>query len=296
MKKIVNIIILCVVLSVHSVFAQFGNLFSSANQQLIRDAVENGFFIVRQYYQLQDTTAERPSYFGRQGNPYFGHVYTLAVKGGPGYYADGKIVEPWMYDEAFEDFRGSVKFVPVLFKTERRELEEKTYTPFVFRPDSCEVLPEGTVYAVSDRSAGKGFRSDTVAGPKNGWIVLATTEKALEECDSAEITLEVYREKVEVPPGKTFCAIKTPSTTRRVLGGIYIQPEVTAPGQIVFGLVGFVGESEGKWGVAIPGKRVVAMTGGAENLLTPVPAPATTEPEVPAAADANRQKKDRKRR
>ena len=278
---------------VYPVFAQFEGLFSSANQQLIRDAVEDGFFVVRQYYQLQDTTADHPSYFGRQGNPYFGCVYTLAVKGGPGYYTDGKLIEPWTYDVAYDDFRGSVKFAPVLFKAECRDIKEKTYMPFVFHPDSCEVLSERNVYAVSDKSVGQGFRPDTIAGMKDGWMVLVTTEKSLATCDSANIMLEVYREKLEVPAGKVFCEIKTPSTTRQVLGGVFMQPEVPAPGQIIFRLVGWVGKCEGKWGITIPEKRIAAEMLHVEDRLTPV---SVFEPEAPASADTDKQRKSRKRR
>lgn len=274
-------------------FGQLGSWPGSSNQQLVRDAVEDGFFVVRQYYQLQDTTADRRAYFGRQGNPYFGCVYTLAVKGGPGYYTDGKLIEPWMYDAAYDDFRGSVKFVPVLFKAECRNIKDKIYTPFIFHPDSCEVLPEGNVYAVSDSSVGQGFRPDTVAEMKEGWMVLVTTETSLADCDSAEIMLEVYREKLVVPAGKVFCEIKTPSTTHQVLGGVFMQPEIPAPGQVVFSLVGLVGKKEGKWGITIPEKRIAARSLNVAARLTPV---SVAERETVASAGTDKQKKRRKRR
>lgn len=277
---------------------------ASANQQLIEEAVEKGLFIVRQSYQLEDTVAETPAYYGREGKPYFGQMYSLGVRLNGGYAIDGRLLTPWAEDGHFDEYRNSTQYRPVISQTTYRNIEEITYQPLKFRRESRDTLEKGSVLLVKDSLFSEGFSLWEEEGICKGWIVLAVGEKSLSESDSVRLSLMIYRTEIKREADKVLYEIKSPSTTLSVVGGIYVFPVVTAVGQLDFRLVGLVQKVGDKW--CILTVRGAPAAESAPSGLTPVGVREETMPREETVMDPQGQEeqpgeqkkgeKDRKKR
>lgn len=264
---------------------------ASANQQLIEEAVQKGLFIVRQSYQLEDTVAETPAYYGREGKPYFGQMYSLGVRLNGGYAVDGRLLTPWTEDGHFDEYRNSTQYRPVISQTVYRNIEEITYQPLAFRRESRDTLGKGSVLLVKDSLFPEGFSLWEEEGICKGWIVLAVGEKPLSESDSVRLSLMIYRTEIKREADKVLYEIKSPSTTLSVAGGIYVFPVVTAVGQLDFRLAGLVQQVGDKW--CILTVRGTPAAEGAPSGLTPVGVWEETMPREETVMDPQGQEEQR---
>jgi hypothetical protein len=248
----------------------------SGNQQLIEEAVQDGIFIVRQQYQLMDTTAETPEYWGLNGALHFGASYSLGVKTTKGYYLDRKAVYPWLYDDNFDEYRDSDKFAPVISQTGVRHLDSLAYRAIAFNDKSTTAVADSQFYYVDDSATfGRGFIEDNTAGEKKGWLVWAVSEKTMQTVpDTVNVSMLIYRTELNFVNEQTEYEIKKPSTNKTILGGIYVLPETTDIGVITVKLCGTLLLKDDKWEVVKIRKNdpaaVVPVTGGR---LTPVDSP-----------------------
>ncbi|MDR1898267.1 MAG: hypothetical protein LBR10_15930 [Prevotellaceae bacterium] len=260
--------------------AQSLGLSISSNQQMIEDAVKDGLFVIHQYYQLQDTTAATPSYYGWNNNPHFGDTYSLGVKTTNGYYVGDRVIRPWIYDSKFEEYRNSNQFAPVFLKAEYRQFDSTSCSPLALKDVTPEIISENRVFFIDDAIFdNKGFSADYADGTTKGWLVWAVTDKPLPEADRQPLSLLVYRSELVLENRKELYEVRTPSTQKTVLGGIYILPEVTEIGKITFRLLGILHYENDRWNVvkiktvanmlSTPGSNSL-LTPGSNSLLTPV--------------------------
>lgn len=250
MKRIFHLFVFLAVMNIDLPAQQLGTL-TSANQQLIEDAVKSGIFIVHRSYRLQDTTVATPTFFGWQNRNYFGETYSLGIKVKEGYYFTDKAVRPWKYDSKFEEHADSKKFAPVLSASEYRMLGDTSYN----------VLPNGNiltmeistdrVYLTQDTALfhQKGFSVDERDGIKKGWLAWLVTDQLMEEENLQTPSFVIYRSELTFEQGKEKYEIRDPATNKHILGGFYILPEITDIGQISFRLAGLAHHEDGKWHV-----------------------------------------------
>jgi hypothetical protein len=250
----------------------------SSNQQLIESAVKEGLFVIHQCYQLQDVTSETPKFFGRNEQAYFGDTHSLAVKTSGGYYVSESAVKPWENDLRFLEYKDNAQYSPVVSQTEYRSLDDAQYKPLPFKSSPLSELSEKRFSAVGDDKTfqGKGFLTDNLNGKKDGWLVLAVADKTVADAaKNTPVSLIIYRQELTFEDGKDLYEIKKPSTEKKILGGIYVLPEVTDIGQVSFKLSGMVHLEKTKW-------NVVKLTGASpvkKTELTPI------EPAVPIEPD-----------
>ena len=242
MKKIVIIVLLCL-------FSQYGrtqipDILKSSNQQLIENAVSSGLFVIRQDYRLQKNTGDSASFYGRNGNDYFGRAYSLGVRVENGFYTSKNILNPWSLDDNYQKYRDDESYKPMIFRTELRPVTASEYKqisidwttskmqePLLFVPDS-----------ISD-----GFLLDYEIGEKDGWIVLVTADGDWKEDDNTRFIFDIYKTSVEIKEDQSSYIIKPPSTTRRILGGGYVCPVVSSVGKLTFLLTGIVEYNDNSW-------------------------------------------------
>jgi hypothetical protein len=244
---------------------------------MIDDAVRNGFFIVRQKYQLMDTTVNPPAYFGRNNQPHFGIGYSLGVKTADGFYSDDKVLHPWNYDANYEQYRTDNKYKPVIFETAYRLIGDSTYTIMEFQADLCFPVPSTPFVCAKNSSFGKkGFTTDNANGLKKGWLVWVVSDKEVAAVDTIPLSLMIYRNELVFESGKNVYEIKPLAVESKVIaGGIYVIPHVTDIGQITFRLSGLLSRNGDKWQV-VRLDASPATTGGdgrvsnSGNGLTPV--------------------------
>ena len=231
-------------------FSPFENI-QSSSQQLIADAIKEGVFIIHRYYQLQDTTAQTPIYFGWQNQNWFGETYSLGIKTKEGYYLMDQAVRPWMYDKKFEQYAQSDRLVPVISTSEYKMPEDTSYTALPYSNVIVKEIYTHQLYLAQDTTTfhQKGFSMDLCEGAKKGWLVWLVVNNSLEQDNSQTLSFLIYRLELTFEQGKGRYQIATPSTNKHIVGGFYLLPEITDIGQITFYLTGMLQREEGTWQV-----------------------------------------------
>ncbi|MDR1680349.1 MAG: hypothetical protein LBS12_00995 [Prevotellaceae bacterium] len=250
---------------------QLQGLSASANQQLLEQAVADGLLVVRRYYQLKDTTVEPPAYYGWNNQPHFGESLSLGVKGDSGRcLLSESAVHPWLYDPKFDQYRNQNRYVPALFKAEYRLLDSAAYRPVVLE-DSAVPLSDNRLYtAVADSAFGSsGFTVDRDSGEKNGWLVWVLANAPLTGNATQPLSLIVYRSPLTFTDDLTLYEVRTLSTEKTILGGIYILPQITGIGQITVKLSGVLLEENEKWHVVKVAALPLSAPAGGSGELTP---------------------------
>ena len=242
MKKIIVVVLLCL-------FSQYGitqipDILKSSNQQLIENAVSSGLFVIRQDYRLQKNTGDSASFYGRNGNDYFGRTYSLGVKVENGICTYEKMLNPWSVDDNYRKYIDDESYKPIIFRTEYRPAVTPEYKMLLI--DWTEAEVQESLLFVPD-SLGDGFMLDYESGKKDGWIVLVTSDGDWTEDDEAPFVFDIYRTSIEIKEDQSSCIIKPPSTTRQILGGIYVCPVVSSVGKLSFLLTGIVEYNDSNW-------------------------------------------------
>jgi hypothetical protein len=176
-----------------------------------------------------------------------------------------------MYDSKFDPYRTQNRYVPVFLKAEYRLLDSTAYLPVVWRDSIVEVSPN-KVYAVMDTAfCHRGFTIDHTSGVKNGWLVWVLSGTPIPDNAAQPLSLVVHRSELTFTDDQPLYEVRTLSTERTILGGIYIVPQITAIGQIVVKLAGVLHLENDTWQVV--------------KLASPVPGAADTPGGLtPAAA------------
>lgn len=213
----------------------------SNNQQLIKDAVENGIFEISHSYQLEDTTTHQK--FGRYGKNEFGTGYALGIKVIGGIITTERLVEPWKYDINYQKYKGSHK--PVSYKIEERQLNDTIIAPSFCQPsnplkingEQFAFLPDSTV------SKSNGLSLDSIAGEKDGWIVWVVADNSINSGESINnSSLIIHKFSIQSDTIPTL--IKTPNTDKHIWGGIFIVPTYPSLGSIEFVLSGVITQND----------------------------------------------------
>jgi len=235
---------------------------TSSNQQLIEDAVKDGIFVVHRCYQLQDTTAEKPIFYGWNNKNFFGESYSLAIKVKEGYCLNDLAFRPWIYDKKFDEYAESAQFAPVISESKYRALEDTVWKSLPYQELLTKEMATHRIYLAQDSVfLQKGFSIDYSDGVKKGWVVWLVADKSLME-DSQQIpSFLVYRTELTFEPRKESYEIKDPLTKKSILAGYYVVPETTEIGQIVFHLAGIVHQDKEIW-------QVVRMNNAANSNIT----------------------------
>jgi len=216
----------------------------SSNQQLIEEAVSDGFFILHRSYQLKDSKKSNPEYYNWGDANYFGETFTLGIKTLDGYLIDDAAVHPWLYDAKFDEYRENSKYEPVISESEYKGLNDKSFAEFPNVDAKPQLVGDGQFYSVTDSVfGGNGFQIDKTGGVKKGWIVWVTASDSLLN----NIELLIIRSEQEFTGGKITYPVKSPVTDKHVVGGIFVKPEVSAIGHVVFRLSGLMSSLDGQW-------------------------------------------------
>jgi len=275
MKKTFSLLIMLSIMM--GIFAQSTlsiGAMQNSNQQLIEDAVKEGIFITHRCYQLQDTTADKLTFYGWNNLNYFGDTYSLGIKVKGGYYLNDKAFRPWIYDSKFEEYSESKQFAPVLSASTYRMLEDNTWQQLPYKDVLMKEILTHQVYLAQDSVFHKkGFTIDCTNGVKQGWLVWVVADKPLLEQNDQIPSLLIHRNELTFESKKEIYDIKAPPANKTVLGGLFILPEFTDIGQVNFLLSGILLHENDKWQVVrvnSPTNSNVTKTPSTDNSLTPV--------------------------
>lgn len=239
------------ILFIFTPFFIMGQIFKSANQQFVEQAVKNGIFIIKQTYQLEDTTTQQR--FGRYGNDDFGAFTSLAIRTSDGYLVDSCLLYPWTTDSNYSRYRSSHK--PVLASSYSMDFGDSIMSPISFVPDSLNYHRYRLTKLNPQDSSYLGFENRIYKKPTEGWAVWLSSDSILNEFKGhKKPELTIYKRTIDFHPDSLFCKIDAPNTSNRLWGGIFVVPQQTAIGQLTFFLGGvFVKDFESEeWIVVSP--------------------------------------------
>lgn len=212
----------------------------SPNQQLIEDAIKNGIIVICQSYQLEDTTTHQR--YGRYGNKEFGKSYSIGVKVNGGIAVTNKTMKPWEYDNNYSRYRDSHK--PIRYQTKVKELSDSSFSQINLDIDSIGTFHGISIIPDTISYNGHGFQYHKHEGKTDGWIVWITAPVDIQDCDSLRIVEHIiYRKNIEYHPDSLSYTIDVPQSTKKIWGGIFVVPQQTQIGELIFNLGGIIVET-----------------------------------------------------
>ena len=213
------------------------------NFQLIEKCIADGFFLVRQEYQLEQKT-NPGSRFNWGEEQFFDYRVGFMVRLKNGFIIPDRILSPWTED-AFEENR-FIQYKethnPVFSKTLTMKLGQKGWKTEgkVFRPKEEDNLYNGLKYVKDDGWEGDGFLRTTGYGKKDVYVVWLIYDR--EQQDNQPISFRIERMELEIEQGKYGFRAFVPEKPyhKNVEGGIVLEPVTNGMGRIDLALVGVI--------------------------------------------------------
>ena len=235
MKKLIVFfpILLCI-----SVYAQFKISFPlTQNQQMIENTVVDGFFMVRQEYQLEDTLTGKK--YSLDNRPYFGCAESLMILTETGYYTRQQVLQPWAADANYKKYNESGTYRPVLSRTMIRTVRDSVWRiTTLLAPISTTPLKDSTWVMAQDTLSRNGFSQIGSEGEQEGWLVWLTSTKE-DDCDFI-----IYRQKFNV---EGQMSVSPPATGNKFYGSVFLIPDYDKIGTIRFRIAGIVLPCKESW-------------------------------------------------
>ncbi len=269
MKKIALLFMMCPLFA----YAQLNaSIFSTNNQKLVEEAVASGFFVIRQSYQLVDSTSNQR--FGRYGDKDFGRVYALAVRTAHGVVVDGKVMEPWECDVNFQRYRES--YHPVLSVTETLEFGDTVFSERHIDYGTSLTMADSLICVEDSSLNAKGFETESFDEQVDGWLVWVTNVEDENGFDgTSPFSYTIYRKSVTFTQDEPDYVVDAPQPSAPLWGGVFVVSEQTAIGQLTFKVVGVLkrdAEDDGWKIVPVTFSRQSWNEGAGQEELTPVDA------------------------
>ena len=262
-----------------------GQIFKSSNQQFVEQAIKNGIFVIKQTYQLEDTTTQQR--FGRYGNEEFGAFSSLAIRTSNGILVDSQLLSPWETDSNFSRYRATHR--PVIANSYSMEFGDSIMSPITFSTDSLNLGQFRLAKLCPQDSSFVGFDNKRYNRTTEGWIVWLSNDSTINEFNghkNPEFT--IFKRTIEFHPDSISYKIDAPSTSNQLWGGIFVVPEQTEIGQITFFLGGVIVKdlASNEWVLATPMEQMITTRTRPEDELTPLRQQPTE----------NKKKKDKKKK
>lgn len=266
-----------IILFIFVPFLSMGQIFKSPNQQFVEQAIKDGFYILKQAYQLEDTVTNQR--FGRYGNEDFGSISCLAIRTEEGSILSKNVLSPWVQDENYSRYRDSHR--PILSKGTTIEFGDSVFSEINLTHDTlCRIGNNDALLCRVD-SLNRGFEIKAYENPKDGWIVWLSSDSIISQyAGKKHPDYTIYKKHIEFHTDSISYKVETPTTTKHIWGGVFLVPEQTGIGQITFFLGGVLikdYDTENWALVAIkPNQQAVSST-RQEDELTPSGTPIRKE-------------------
>ena len=215
----------------------------ASDVQLIEKCIADGFFLVRQEYQLEQKT-NPGSRYNWGDEQYFDYQVSFMVRLKDGFIIPDRILSPWTEDAFEENKFNQYKEThnPVFSKTLTMKLGQKGWKTEgkVFCPKEEDNLYNGLKYVKDDGWAGNGFLRATGYGKKDVYVVWLIDDR--EQQENQSISFRIERMELEIEQGKYGFEASVPEKPyhKNVEGGIVLEPVTNGMGRIDLALVGVI--------------------------------------------------------
>lgn len=259
MKKISTLILLIVIAitATAQLPQEFGRFKRAAKvntatpeQELVSKIAKDGAFILVQSYQLEDSVGK---FFGLSGNKEFGSESSLAFKVKKGYILYDVARVPWNYNARFSKLKK--RYTPVLFPSQYSELKnEARYDSINYREAEISTIYPEQIYGMkSDIFFNDGFSVNHPSGQTDGYIVWYILPYGMDLNTSTNLDVVVVSQKIDISDDRSKeYAVSTPQVDGRVLGGLFLTPELSSVGRIDFIINGIMIEDADEWKLVCP--------------------------------------------
>lgn len=258
-----------IILLLFTPFLMMGQIFKSPNQQFVEQAIKDGIFIIKQTYQLEDTTTQQR--FGRYGNEEFGAFSSLAIRTTDGYIVDSMLLSPWNSDNNYSRYRDSHR--PVMARSFSKEFGDSIMSQIIYSVDSLNIGQSRLVKLCPQDSVFTGFSNKRYNQSIEGWVVWLSNDSTLNEYNgSKNPEFTIFKRTIDFQPDSVSYKIDTPNISKQVWGGIFVVPEQTEIGQITFFLGGVIvkDDESNDWVIITPIQSTTMILPRPEDELTPL--------------------------
>lgn len=250
MKKILSITIISLLFSFQAK-TQTNLKFMTGNQEMILNAIDSALVIVKQEYVLQSVN-DKSQRFGSNGKPYFGKSYTLGVISGNKIWFSKTVLTPWINDSNFTKYQKSDTLKPVLSKSYFRFVYQSKYTEIeqdsnLYISANDSLIAENLYANIELKNSLPGLKMDSAIS-REGWIVVAYSEKNIQENDTCSINFLIYRQKPDFQINTSEGKVRTPEPNGKIIGGAFIESRIKV-GCIDFYLSGILHKNILNWTV-----------------------------------------------
>lgn len=220
------------------------NLFSSAGQKFVEQAVTDGILLLRQDYYLLDSTTNIK--YGWNNQEMFSSVYSTAIHVGNRYFVSDYFVHPWQADSRYLQFQDTV-LIPTISQTHQRKLTDTIWTKQSYDISSLTAIKDSCLYMLDSlQLPAPGFNLDTTSGNKEGWLVWVVTPDTLMN-DKSPIEIITYKHSLTIEPQTYLYEIPKPTFTKQIIGAFYVIPHVPQVGLLEFQMGGILFVQNNQW-------------------------------------------------
>ncbi len=266
--------------------------------ELIENAVKEGFVYVNTYYALENKDNGRK--YGRDSHDYYGSLCYLGYAVNGGYITMAEAAMPWEADSDYDDFRNDEKYSPVLLDSIYVRLTDGSGKVKARMGNTIADLDEtGLVFLTSEQQDENRFVT-TGEEAEKGWLVMAMLPKGKNTLDR-KTPLAYTSKALTVQPGAKQQLVAAPKREETIVGGVFVVPVYKAVGQVELQARGFLTKSgeDGKWKLSFytPGwmPKAVAAEPEVEEGVGEEVVPVEENGEEPFALPDNGKKKNKKK-
>lgn len=213
--------------------------------QVVEQCLEQTMVVVRRDYQLVDTTTGITYGWGDCAE--FSCGYSLGFFSDRGLIVSDDFLKPWENDTNYE-----------MYKDEPYRPLATGASIHLLRSSISEEVRAGTttLTKITDdfyslQSTNPGLKIDNEEGHKSGLLVLLMGRGTLDSMPVKDVSLTINKRDIEVTSYEPYHNIEIAATSKRVLGGLFVVPQISA-GRITFCLVGMLQNQEGQWKLVTP--------------------------------------------
>lgn len=210
--------------------------------QILEEAVKDGFFLVRQDYQLEEKKVPGSRY-GWDGNSSFGYDISFLVRLKEGFITTSNIIYPWRKDENFSQYENTHN--PVYYMTSTLKIGEKwKFESAYFNPKEKRELDNELLIVKDDEWPGGGFAYAAGYGKKKVYVVWLIPDGTLKETQSVRYFIEP--KDLKITRNQYFMDLVVPfdPNIQQAVGGIVLEPVYNGIGQIELALIGVINNNE----------------------------------------------------
>lgn len=237
MKKIAFFIVSLTISSMTLWGQSFQLKLSTNNQQVVEKAVKDAFCILRQEFQLQDTTTGNK--YNLDSLAYFGYAESLCIKVKGGYVADKALTEPWKEDANVADYP---KYRPVLSSSRIYDsaLGEWVKVRRQSFGNYCTIGNSDKIYVADSLFNNGGLLIDEEYEGKEGWLLWVYSQ-------DGQLSFQSFRQKLsDIGPVDVWDAPEQ-LPGKKLRGGMIMSADYSVIGEISFKVVALMVDKIDGW-------------------------------------------------